>query len=333
MLCKRIISVSVMFAFAAASAPAVADDILAGIDLLTTPPGDSYTDAFNTDVGGIAIPAGFFGLGSDPWSGRIDLEGKPFTFKPEGPCLEDADTIVRRLEDATFLGCGPGFPVEIDIEIVALNLVASQPITVTFNGGQDSQQWDVRLCVDPTLQTPGTMTLRHDCAPLPGGTFDSVLPVKATVIFTHAEQQVTLAPNIEDIFTVLSGFWVHQSGISDVTEVGPGAIVNSKCGVFTLTEGTTNFVPGIGAWGPEPDEQKKELNAEQAALAAHGVLPAQDPVDSSGGPGGGPNGIPDSCEAGASIPTVSEWGMIVLTVLLLTAGAVLVGRRRRPELA
>ncbi|MCH8253510.1 MAG: hypothetical protein IID36_13770 [Planctomycetes bacterium] len=32
-------------------------------------------------------------------------------------------------------------------------------------------------------------------------------------------------------------------------------------------------------------------------------------------------------------PRVSEWGMIALTVLLLTAGAVVVGRRRRPAAA
>ena len=34
-------------------------------------------------------------------------------------------------------------------------------------------------------------------------------------------------------------------------------------------------------------------------------------------------------EFGASIPTVSEWGLIVMTLLLLTAGTVVLGRRRK----
>jgi len=39
------------------------------------------------------------------------------------------------------------------------------------------------------------------------------------------------------------------------------------------------------------------------------------------------NGIDDTCEE--PIPTVSEWGLILLTLLLLTAGTVALGRRRR----
>lgn len=40
------------------------------------------------------------------------------------------------------------------------------------------------------------------------------------------------------------------------------------------------------------------------------------------------NGIDDACEAG--IPAVSEWGLIAMTLLLLTAGAIVLGRRRQP---
>ncbi|MCK4343101.1 MAG: IPTL-CTERM sorting domain-containing protein [Phycisphaerae bacterium] len=41
--------------------------------------------------------------------------------------------------------------------------------------------------------------------------------------------------------------------------------------------------------------------------------------------------MPDECEE--SIPTVSEWGLIVMTLLLLTAGTVVFGRQRRPAAA
>ena len=36
---------------------------------------------------------------------------------------------------------------------------------------------------------------------------------------------------------------------------------------------------------------------------------------------------------GEAIPTVSEWGLIVLTLLGMTAGTVMFGRRRRPAAA
>ncbi len=40
------------------------------------------------------------------------------------------------------------------------------------------------------------------------------------------------------------------------------------------------------------------------------------------------NGIPDSCE-GISIPTVSTWTLTIMTIILLTAGTLIVGRRGR----
>ncbi|MCP4590971.1 MAG: IPTL-CTERM sorting domain-containing protein [bacterium] len=43
------------------------------------------------------------------------------------------------------------------------------------------------------------------------------------------------------------------------------------------------------------------------------------------------NGFDDACEP--EIPTVSEWGLIVMTLLLLTAGTIVVGRRRRSAAA
>ncbi len=41
---------------------------------------------------------------------------------------------------------------------------------------------------------------------------------------------------------------------------------------------------------------------------------------------------PAGCGGGA-IPTVSEWGLIILTLLLLTAGTIVFGRRRSPAVA
>ena len=41
------------------------------------------------------------------------------------------------------------------------------------------------------------------------------------------------------------------------------------------------------------------------------------------------DGVPDECED-LSIPAVSEWGLVVMALLMLTAGTVVFARRRRP---
>ncbi len=45
------------------------------------------------------------------------------------------------------------------------------------------------------------------------------------------------------------------------------------------------------------------------------------------------DGIPDGCQVGGEVPTVSEWGLIVMALLLLTAGTIVFGREPRVVLA
>jgi hypothetical protein len=134
------------------------------------------------------LPAGFFGPGSDPFSQTdVAFEGDPsasgqdgdpgieFTWPP-GNCLEKSgggfslcismiknmtpstpvDTLIERLEDGSVT---PGQPVaDIDIEIVELSLKSVDPITVDFNGGATSKDYDVHVDLDG-VQTGGTITL------------------------------------------------------------------------------------------------------------------------------------------------------------------------------
>jgi hypothetical protein len=69
----------------------------------------------------------------------------------------------------------------IPIEIVEMKLVSTSPITVTFNGGQNPEQWDVEVELS-NPQTPGTMTLTRTGPN--SGTFDSSLPVIPVFTFT-----------------------------------------------------------------------------------------------------------------------------------------------------
>ncbi|MGD2108989.1 MAG: hypothetical protein PVI86_06310 [Phycisphaerae bacterium] len=144
-------------------------------DLWTTPPGSETSYSF-VDT---PIPADFFGPGSDPFSGTVMLQGSPLNSIQLGP----ADTIVRRAEDKCPTEVGD--TVTVDVEIVALSLASVEPITVTFNGGQDPQEWNVEVCLSSQPQGTGSMSItldEDDC-----GTFNSFIPVLPRFTFTNAE--------------------------------------------------------------------------------------------------------------------------------------------------
>ena len=94
------LSVFAIFVLALALAvPAVAFDrvITNGVDLWRTPgDGTSYAD-FSVE----SIPAGFFCPGSKPFTGRIVMKGIPIASNRPGD-LGNADTIIQRLDNATF---------------------------------------------------------------------------------------------------------------------------------------------------------------------------------------------------------------------------------------
>lgn len=360
-----------------------ATDVQPGLDLWQTPPGVSYQE-FSGEPTGAPIPADFFDPGSDPFEGQIALQGAPLDTSFTS-AIGLTDTIVRRVGTAVLPTC----PSEatIPIEIVALSLVSSTPITVTFNGGQDPELWDVQICLSASAQPQGTMTIRHECDDV-GGTFSSTLPVLPKVIFTRQSDSaerildfgVELLPALE-LTNPCGTPWVHvpEAGFG-VIAVAPGNVptLDTDCdGVLDppIPEGTSNFVAGIGAVpcgcktsGP----QIKKLTLEQMRWALHGVLPTEEhePSDSDGdghddiydnckddpnpdqadtdcdGVGdvcdncpdchnpeqtdSDTDGIGDACDTadGTCIPAVSEWGLAVFLLLALTAGTIVIMRRR-----
>src|SRR5262249_37669119 len=97
-----------------------------GIDLFTTPAGGATHEDFASNP----IPAGFFGPNSDPFTGSIVFQGQPLA--PLTP-LGSTDVIVQRKSIATLVN--PGDQSVVPIEILALSLVSTSSITVTYNGG------------------------------------------------------------------------------------------------------------------------------------------------------------------------------------------------------
>ena len=276
-----------------------------GVDLFSTPPGGATFVDFSENP----IPAGFFGPGSDPFVGHVDLQGVPLNQFDE---LFQADTVVQRLEPADLIQCGSG--AQVPVEIVALSLVSSEPITVTFGGTQE-QQWNVGVALSSQApQQTGSMQIWRGCGQ--GGTFKSQLPVVPKFIFepvsggTNAVQigagRIVLDPAPEIVFNA-RGRWVSQPDQRlRIQQIPPGVVfvdgdADGQPDPRPLG-GSSNFVPGVGVHpcscstntvtsvtpsqgNPMQNEQFKRMLLERAMLAAHGVVPSQfppDPIDFDG---------------------------------------------------
>ncbi|RLD51398.1 MAG: hypothetical protein DRJ05_18450, partial [Bacteroidetes bacterium] len=144
---------------------------------------DPGTDFWTAPEGGILfggedlppIPADFFEPGSDPFEGQIDFEGGAL----DPPPFPDFDVLIERIAPANV---PPPYPVgaTIDVEIVELKLVSTQPITVTYVGG-GIQEWfvEVSLSVIPSLS--GFMDVSKEN---PDGGIFSYMPLNVQPLFT-----------------------------------------------------------------------------------------------------------------------------------------------------
>lgn len=156
--------------------------------------GGPYYDVWDSPVSGQAchnfdaglcsppIPADFFGPGSDPFDGEVCLEGQPLGVTEYGEFAE-ADTLIQRATDP-FDRCDLPSPTPrtVPIEIVALSLKSVDPITVTYNGGMSSEDWDVAVDLSAAPASTGSLNvIKEHCN---GGTYTSDLNVYPKFTFT-----------------------------------------------------------------------------------------------------------------------------------------------------
>ena len=181
-----------------------------------------------------AIPAGFFGTGSDPFEGSVYLRGEPLGPTEFGD-FGSADTLVRRAAEP-FHRCDlpSATPATVDAEVVALNLKSTQPITVTYNGGQDPEEWDVAVDLSDIAPAAGSVdAVKTHCN---GGTYTSILHVQPRFTFTKVAdpgQVRVLDTGLEEIppVTLVQGDSPWTSDVSDTL-----GLPNVVC---------TDFHPGI----------------------------------------------------------------------------------------
>ncbi|MFQ5491107.1 MAG: hypothetical protein ACE5GE_10325 [Phycisphaerae bacterium] len=150
-----------------------------------TPAGGGTTQNFAPEP----IPAGFFDFGGqscEAFAGTIGFEGLPLNESETGA----ADTIVQRNGDPIAPSDPVGTERAVEIQIVALSLISTDPITVMCDG--QPTQWDVLLDLSDTPSPMGTLTATKDNDN--GGTAVSVLPVLPRYTFTH-----TADPSVERV--------------------------------------------------------------------------------------------------------------------------------------
>ena len=136
--------------------------VLAGNDEFETA-GDGET--FH-DFGGTPIPADFFGAGSNAFSGLVALQGVPL-----GPG-SNVDTVIQRHQTVS----APGGSTALTM--TGLSLISSSPLTITFNNGTPSQQWNMAVGLSDYKASTGSMKINFS-------TFDSTLKVWPKFTFTR----------------------------------------------------------------------------------------------------------------------------------------------------
>jgi hypothetical protein len=238
-------------------------------DLLTTCSGPNALQFGSPTIP--PIPAGFFDPGSEPFFGTVWYQGVPI----DAAVLGNVDTIVQRPTGPPCLPLDPPGPCPaVPIEIVALNLVSIEPITVSYPPPEPPQFWDVSIDLSSVHSPPGIVFANKTHAN--GGTFDAILPVLPRFTFTRVDEpydsrvvdagELGLPP----LQLQISGaHWVHQVSptipiiqppgpwVPGIQEIVPGDITSQVITPLTaFTLGVEHTVcPGT------PKEQRCEVTS------------------------------------------------------------------------
>lgn len=217
----------------------------AGYDLLETDPAKT--------IANVQLPPGFFGPGSDTFNDDVPFTGYPIN-SFMGHDTGDASTIVQRPQAANV---SPGTSDTIPIQIVALSLGSMEPIRVTYNGGQNPEDWQVMVGLSSSGPSQGDMTITQNDAN--GGTFDAQIQVVPLFTFIRLSDGTTRT--FDGAMLPPGGFMLQANGVPWRT----GCILPAL-GVPGLNDGFCPFFTAQGQLAP---------TVMQAAFVHHGVLPAQ----------------------------------------------------------
>jgi hypothetical protein len=219
-----------------AASPAWAGGVLTrGADLWQTATGFSYT-SFASEP----IPAGFFCDGSRPFTGVIQLNGKPLATAPAG-ALGNIDTIVRRLDDAVLNAKGEA---STRIQLMALSLASVKPID------SGCGRYDVTASLGGEQPITTMRILKTSSG---GGTYVAPLELNVKLTFIPVAGQgerrvlyhrVSLGPGSRSVWAYAGPVLAHRAAVRVDTD-GDGV-------PDTVVPGPSNFRAGVMPAGYVP---------------------------------------------------------------------------------
>jgi hypothetical protein len=251
----RITLTVIALAFVAIPALALDQAIEHGSDIWQTRPDGMTKITFDNNP----LPADFFCTGSQPFFGRVVMQGVPIATLPEG-VLGRTDTIVQRLDNAAFDENGIA---TTRIQVTAIHLRSVQPLR--------NQCGAFRL--DMTLtdgeQPVGEMKIVRQGANF--GYYETDLGLNFTLTFTPVDRDgPTLEVQRSIHFPKNRNFWASQPGEGGVQFTGFVSVDTDANGeADTFIPGTSsNFAPG---WHG-PREGLGTLHRETAGAQVSGSL-------------------------------------------------------------
>ncbi len=182
------------------------------------------------------IPAGFFCQGSPAFTGRVTFKGLPLETAVPGQ-LHGADTVVARLDDATFDETGRAVT---RVQFQALSLVSSKPLETTCGA------FHVHVSLAGTQRVTSMSIYRTEER---GGTFVAPLAVDVRLRFVPVSGRAARPLELNGSFTFPAEAlpWSFPPS-SDAKGIGPTfADTNGDRVPDTHLAGTSNFAAG---WDP-----------------------------------------------------------------------------------
>ncbi len=215
-------------------APLAADTVIRhGVDTFTTTANGKTFYSFAKNP----IPADFFCSGSAAFTGKVAFRGLPLTTDVPG-ALHNADTVIERLDDATFNDKGIA---ETRIQFKALSLVSINPIQTSCGA------YHAYVTLAGNQRATSMRIYRTEAG---GGRFVAPLAVDAKITFIPVKpmkgaRQLELTGSFT--FPASSLPWSTTAGLA-TKRIGT-VLVDTKGNLKpdTAVSGSTNFWPG---WAP-----------------------------------------------------------------------------------
>lgn len=195
------------------------------------------------------IPAGFFCESSQPFTGEVVLKGVPLAMTPANS-LGPVDTVVRRLDDATFDARGEA---ATRIQLMALSLASTQPIQTSCGA------YDVAISLAGEQPTTTMHIFRTEAL---GGTYSAPLALNVKAVFTPVDgdrsgrreltRRIDLGPGSRSVWTYVTtpqykaGVRIDTNGDGRPDAVLPAAS-NFKAGISPAVLKGTAAQPRLAA--------------------------------------------------------------------------------------